>query len=150
MSQPSPPSATVSTATRNHAFARLSAAAPRGGAGPLFLADVALGEAARRPVRLRGVAPTRAMQGCDVLKRDQDVPVELDVGDVLDRAVRSEHSFLIIPAEQGDVDLLALVLVRVVLHEAAQSTRSRFPSRTANETTAQLPMTWIERRASPN
>src|SRR5437867_5303890 len=121
MSQPSPPSATVSTATRNHAFARLSAAAPRGGAGPLFLADVALGEAARRPVRLRGVAPTRAMQGCDVLKRDQDVPVELDVGDVLDRAVRSEHSFLIIPAEQGDVDLLALVLVRIVLHRAEPS-----------------------------
>src|SRR3954464_11496136 len=40
-----------------------------------------LGEPARRPVRLRRVASARAMQRGDVLQRDQDMAVQLDVGD---------------------------------------------------------------------
>ena len=54
-------------------------------------------------------------------KRDEDVAVELDVGDVLERAVGGEHAFLVLAAEQGDLDLLTLVLVRVVLHGAERS-----------------------------
>ena len=37
-----------------------------------------VGQAARRPVRLRGVASARAMKRRDVLERNQDVAVELD------------------------------------------------------------------------
>ena len=48
--------------------------------------------------------------------------VELDVGDVLDRAVRGEDALLVLAAEQRELDLLALVLVRVVL-DAAQASR---------------------------
>ena len=40
------------------------------------------------------------------------------------RAVGGEHAVLVLAAEQRDLDLLALVLVRVVLH-AAQSIRAR-------------------------
>src|SRR5918992_5588420 len=87
-----------------------------------------LGEAARRPVGLGRVAPARAVERGDVLERDQDVPVELDVRDVLDRAVRRENALLVLAAEQGDLDLLALVLVRVVLHEPVSLlSRSRRP-----------------------
>ena len=50
-----------------------------------------------------------------VLQRDEDVPVQLDVRDVVDVAVRREDAVLVLAAEQGDLDLLALVLVRVVL-----------------------------------
>jgi hypothetical protein len=63
------------------------------------------------------------VEGGDVLERDEDVPVQLDVRDVLDVAVRREDAVLVFPAEQGDLDLLALVLVRVVLDA---SERSRF------------------------
>ena len=49
-------------------------------------------------------------------KRDQDVPVQLDVGDVLDVAVRGQDAILVLAAEQRDLDLLTLVLVGVVLH----------------------------------
>jgi hypothetical protein len=43
------------------------------------------------------------------------VPVQLDVGDVLDVAVRGQHSVLVLAAEERDLDLLTLVLVGVVL-----------------------------------
>src|SRR5205814_1461560 len=71
-----------------------------------------------RPVGLRRVAAARAVQRGDVLQRDQDVPVQLDVGDVLDVAVRGQHAVLVLAAEERDLDLLALVLVGVVLHRA--------------------------------
>ena len=77
---------------------------------------VVLGEPARRPVGLGRVAAARAVEGGDVLQRDQDVAVQLDVRDVLDVAVRGEHAVLVLAAEEGDLDLLALVLVGVVLH----------------------------------
>ena len=78
--------------------------------------ELPLGEAPRRPVRLGGVAAARAVERGDVLERDEDVAVQLDVRDVLDVAVGREHAFLVLAAEEGDLDLLALVLVRVVLH----------------------------------
>src|SRR5204862_2687582 len=80
---------------------------------------VFFGEAARRPVGLRCVAAARAVEGGDVLQRDQDVAVQLDVRDVLDEAVSRQHAVLIIAAEEGDLDLLALVLIRVILHRRA-------------------------------
>ena len=55
-----------------------------------------VGEAARRPVRLGRVASTRAMKRGDVLERNQDVAVELDVRHVVDRAVRGEHAVLVV------------------------------------------------------
>src|SRR4026209_23724 len=85
-SQPRPPSRAARKATNSHALSRLSATAPRGaGKGALGLSAVFRGEAAWRPVRLGRVAPARAVEGRDVLEGDQDVPVELDMGDVLDR-----------------------------------------------------------------
>src|SRR3954454_6473330 len=77
---------------------------------------VLLRETARRPVRLGGVAAAGAVEGGDVLQRDQDVPVQLDVGDVLDEAVRGQHTVLVIAPEERKLDLLTLVLVGVVLH----------------------------------
>ena len=71
---------------------------------------------ARRPVGLGRVAAARAVERGDVLERDEDVAVQLDVGDVLDVAVRGQHAFLVVAAEERDLDLLALVLVGVVLH----------------------------------
>ena len=81
-----------------------------------MLVALVLGEAARRPVGLGGVAAARAVQGRDVLQRDEDVPVQLDVGDLVDRAVRGQHAVLVVAAEERDLDLLALVLAGVVLH----------------------------------
>jgi hypothetical protein len=52
------------------------------------------------------------------------------VRDVLDRAVRREHSLLIVAAEKRDLDLLALVLVRVVL-QGAQASRWRITKRSS-------------------
>ena len=49
------------------------------------------------------------------------MPVELDVRDVLERAVCGEDTLLVLAAEEGDLDLLALILVRVVLHRAESS-----------------------------
>jgi hypothetical protein len=43
------------------------------------------------------------------------VSVELDVGDVLHVAVGREDALLVLAAEERQLDLLALVLVRVVL-----------------------------------
>src|SRR4051794_31701221 len=75
-----------------------------------------LGQPPRRPVVLRRIAPARAVNRGDVLERDQDVPVQLHVRDVLDVAVRRQHAFLILAAEERHLDLLALVLACVVLH----------------------------------
>src|SRR5436305_13073386 len=74
-------------------------------------------EPARRPVVLR-VTAARAVQAGDVLERHEDVPVELHVGDVLDQAVGGEDAVLILAPEEGDLDRLALVPGRVVLHRA--------------------------------
>ena len=71
---------------------------------------VVVAEAAGWPVRLRCVAAARAVQRRDVLERHENVAVQLDVGDVLDRAVGGENTFLILAAEEGDFDLLALYL----------------------------------------
>src|SRR6266511_4270791 len=87
------------------------------GLGPVVVLVVA--KAARRPVVLGRVATARAVQRGDVLERHEDVPVQLDVGDVLDVAVCGQHALLVLPAEERDLDLLALVRVGVVLHRAA-------------------------------
>jgi len=55
------------------------------------------------------------MQRGDVLERNQDVPVQLEVGDVVEEAVGGEHAVLVVAAEERDLDLLALVLAGVVL-----------------------------------
>jgi hypothetical protein len=81
----------------------------------LALIAVLLLESARRPVVVRSVAAARAVERGDVLQRHEDVAVQLDVGDVLDVAVRGEDTLLVLPSEEGDLDLLALVFVRVVL-----------------------------------
>jgi len=38
------------------------------------------------------------------------VPVQLDVGDVFDVAIGRQDAFLVLAAEKGDLNLLALVL----------------------------------------
>ena len=60
-------------------------------------------------------------------KRDQDVPVQLDVRDVVDVAVRGQHAVLVLAAEERDLDLLTLVLVGVVLHGLSLATASDLP-----------------------
>jgi hypothetical protein len=57
----------------------------------------------------------------DVLKRNQDVAVQLDVGDVLDEAICGQHAVLVIAPEERDLDLLALVFVGVVLDGSERS-----------------------------
>ena len=64
------------------------------------------------------------MQGGDVLERDENVAVQLDVRDVLDVAVGREDALLVLAAEECDLDLLTLVLVRVVLHETQSIRRT--------------------------
>ena len=56
------------------------------------------------------------MKRGDVLERDEDVPVQLDVGDFVDGAVGGQDPLVVIAAEERDLDLLALVLARVVVH----------------------------------
>jgi len=56
------------------------------------------------------------MERRDVLERDEDVAVELDVRHLVDEAVRSEDAFLVLAAEERDFDLLALVFAGLVLH----------------------------------
>jgi len=51
----------------------------------------------------------------DVLKRNEDVPVQLQVRDVVEEAVRGEHAVLVVAAKERDLDLFALVLAGVVL-----------------------------------
>src|SRR5204862_3482083 len=72
------------------------------------------------------------VQGGDVLERHENVAVQLDVGDVLDVAVRRQDTLLVLAPEEGDLDLLALVLVGVVLHRGTQSIGAGFPSPAAN------------------
>src|SRR5262249_46684532 len=84
--------------------------------GLALVVALVLGESARRPVRPGRIAAARAVEGSHVLERDQDVTVELDVRDVVDGTVRGEHAVLIVAVHQRDLDLLALVLARVVLH----------------------------------
>ena len=55
------------------------------------------------------------MERGDVLQRHEDVAVQLDVRDILDVAVRGQNALLVLASEEGDLDLLALVFVRVVL-----------------------------------
>ena len=64
------------------------------------------------------------MEARHVLERDEDVPVQLDVRNVLDRAVCGERALLKLAAEERELDLLTLVLVGVVLH-GGQRSRSR-------------------------
>ena len=47
------------------------------------------------------------------------MPVQLDVRDVLDVAVSGEDAFLVLAAEERDLNLLAFVLAGVVLHAAS-------------------------------
>jgi hypothetical protein len=61
------------------------------------------------------------VEGSDVLERDEDVAVELEVRHALDSAVRGERSVLVLAAEELDLDLLPLVLVRVVIHRSERS-----------------------------
>jgi hypothetical protein len=61
------------------------------------------------------------VKGGDVLERNQDVPVQLDVNDVLDVTVGGEDALLVLAAEESDLDLLALVLARVVLDASERS-----------------------------
>src|SRR4051812_2462306 len=83
---------------------------------------VVVQQAAGRPVLVLGrVAAARAVKGGDVLEGHEDVPVQLDVGDLVDVAVRGEDALLIFAAEEGDLDLLTFVLARVVLHHAEPS-----------------------------
>src|SRR5215207_3889015 len=108
--------AAVGTRSTSQDLSRLRAIATRPRIA-LRLVAVFLRESSRRPVRLRRVAAAGAVERSDVLERHENVPVELDVGDVVDVAVRGEDAVLILAAEERDLDLLALVLVRVVLHE---------------------------------
>jgi hypothetical protein len=56
------------------------------------------------------------MERGDVLQGNEDVIVELDVRNALDAAVSRERAFLVLAAEELELHLLSLVLVRVVLH----------------------------------
>src|SRR5829696_3085064 len=114
--QPAAAMAAVGTTSTSQDLSRLRAIATRPRIA-LRLVAVFLRESSRRPVRLRRVAAAGAVERSDVLERHENVPVELDVGDVVDVAVRGEDAVLILAAEERDLDLLALVLVRVVLHE---------------------------------
>jgi hypothetical protein len=57
----------------------------------------------------------------DVLERNEDVAVELDVRNALDSAVGGQRPVLVLAPEELDLDLLALVLVRVVLDASERS-----------------------------
>src|SRR5262249_59904852 len=107
---------------------RLRTTAPRWPMEPLrvvvALVRLVLGETLRRPVGLGRVAAARAVEGGDVLQGDEDVPVQLDVGDVVDIAIRRQHPVLVLAAEERDLDLLTLVLVRVILHVSSESIAS--------------------------
>src|SRR5579862_995915 len=70
-----------------------------------------------RPVAVGRVAAAGAVEAGDVLKRYQDVPVQLDVWAVL-----------VLTAEEGDLDALALVLGRVVLHGRIVVDQGAWPS----------------------
>lgn len=67
------------------------------------------------------------MQRGDVLEGHEDVPVQFDVRDILDVAVRGENALLVFAAEERNLDLLTLVLVGVVLDGSQPS--ARWPGR---------------------
>src|SRR5205823_11710804 len=77
------------------------------------LVAVFLLEPSRRPVVLRRIAAARTVQRGDVLERDEDVPIQLDVSHFLDVAVGGQNALLVLAAEERDLDLLAFVLVGV-------------------------------------
>jgi hypothetical protein len=62
------------------------------------------------------------VQGGNVLERNENVTVELDVRHVFDRAVCGEDTLLVLAAEERELDLLSLVLVGVIL-DGAQTSR---------------------------
>src|SRR5512132_1195790 len=116
--QKSPPTTAQKPIRRSQALSRFRAV----GQKPTELGvALVLGEAARGPVRFRRVAAARAVQRGDVLERDQDVAVELDVRDFVDGAVGGQDAIVVVAAEHGHLDLLALVLARVVLHGSEPS-----------------------------
>ena len=104
----------------SQAFAMLRAAISAAPYSPSVLAfapAVVVQKPARGPVVVLGrVAPAGAVQRGDVLERHEDVAVQLDVGDLVDVAVRGQDALLVLAAEECDLDLLALVLPGVVLH----------------------------------
>src|SRR6266516_62743 len=102
------------------------------------LVAVFLLESARRPVILRGVATARTVERGDVLQWNENVSVQLDVGDVLHVAIGRQDTFLILAPEQRDLHLLALVFVCVVLHRGPQSSGASFPSLAPYLATEQL------------
>src|SRR5436309_1635324 len=116
--QPSSPGMPAATSRNSQALARLAAMARRTRGRSAVVFAFVLDEPARRPVRLGRIAAARAVERRDVLQRDEDVAVELDVRDLVDGAVRGEDAVLVIAAEERDLHLLALVLARVVLHVA--------------------------------
>src|SRR5262249_2615827 len=93
-----------------------------------FVVALVLGEPTRRPIRLRRIAAARTVEGGNVLQRDQDVAVQLDLGAVVDGAVRGEPAVLVNAGHPWHFALLALVLARVVLHVSERS-RSRLTKR---------------------
>jgi hypothetical protein len=69
------------------------------------------------------------MKRRDVLEGNEDVAVQLDVGNVLHVAIGRQAALLIFASEERDLDLLPFVLARVVLHGAEGSdSRSSKPS----------------------
>src|SRR5919201_5599904 len=121
-----PPSTVHVPASNAHAFVRLSTEgsvlriAAQAAALPVVrLVPLVFRQPAGRPVGLRSIAATPAVEGCDVLERDEDVAVELDVRDVVDVAVGSQNALLIFAAEEGDLDVLTLVFAGVVLPRAS-------------------------------
>ena len=97
---------------------------PKGAA----LITVFLLEPAWRPVVLRRIAAAGAVERGNVLERDEDVTVQLDVRHVLDVAIGGQDTLLVLAAEKRDLDLLAFVLVGVVLHRP-EGSRSAQPTR---------------------
>src|SRR5437879_4713865 len=95
---------------------------PKAGA----LVAVFLLEPPWRPVVVGSIATARTVQRGDILQRNEDVPVQLDVGDILHVAIGRQDAFLVLAAEKGDLNLLALVLVCVVLHRGPQSSGASF------------------------
>ena len=66
------------------------------------------------PARERHTGSSSAGRRCS--GGDEDVAVQLEVRDAGDGAVGGERPLLVLAAEELDLDLLARVLVRVVLH----------------------------------
>jgi len=58
------------------------------------------------------------------------VAVQLEMGHVVEQAVRGEHAVLVVAAEEGDLDLLPFVLVGVIL-DSSEPSRLPFSSNAA-------------------